>query len=200
MRRFIGGLVIAGCMLLGGANQAMAQKTIAGRELNQRIQALRDKLHNYQSRNVKADPLAGADSAGLILEQPEIKGEKIVEELESRKDVAVTVLFHDSEAIPATDASLENAAASSTETREASLSAVKQSAEPRPPMVASVKTMLVSSQASNSTDSRTKRYEELGREFTRQPEPQDLRPPRSVGRLPDCSDFWQKRAGISSQT
>ncbi len=162
MRRFIGGLVIAGCMLLGGANQAMAQKTIAGRELNQRIQALRDKLHNYQSRNVKADPLAGADSAGLILEQPEIKGEKIVEELESRKDVAVTVLFHDSEAIPATDASLENAAASSTETREASLSAVKQSAEPRPPMVASVKTvMLVSSQASNSTDSRTKRYEEL---------------------------------------
>ncbi len=162
MRRFIGGLVIAGCMLLGGANQAVAQKTIAGRELNQRIQALRDKLHNYQSRNVKADPLAGADSAGLILEQPEIKGEKIVEELESRKDVAVTVLFHDSEAIPATDASLENAAASSTETREASLSAVKQSAEPRPPMVASVKTvMLVSSQASNSTDSRTKRYEEL---------------------------------------
>jgi len=162
MRRLIGGLVIAGCMLLGGANQAMAQKTIAGRELNQRIQALRDKLHNYQSRNVKADPLAGADSAGLILEQPEIKGEKIVEELESRKDVAVTVLFHDSEAIPATDASLENAAASSTETREASLSAVKQSAEPRPPMVASVKTvMLVSSQASNSTDSRTKRYEEL---------------------------------------
>lgn len=162
MRRFIGGLVIAGCMLLGGANQAVAQKTIAGRELNQRIQALRDKLHNYQSRNVKVDPLAGADSAGLILEQPEIKGEKIVEELESRKDVAVTVLFHDSEAIPATDASLENAAASSTETREASLPAVKQSAEPRPPMVASVKTvMLVSSQASNSTDSRTKRYEEL---------------------------------------
>ena len=162
MRRFIGGLVIAGCMLLGGANQAMAQKTIAGRELNQRIQALRDKLHNYQSRNVKAAPLAGADSAGLILEQPEIKGEKIVEELESRKDVAVTVLFHDSEAIPATDTSLENAAASSTETREATLPAVKQSAEPRPTMVASVKTvMLVSSQASNSTDSRTKRYEEL---------------------------------------
>jgi len=162
MRRFIGGLVIAGCMLLGGANQAMAQKTIAGRELNQRIQALRDKLHNYQSRNVKADPLAGADSAGLILEQPEIKGEKIVEELESRKDVAVTVLFHDSEAIPVTDTSLENAAASSTETREATLPAVKQSAEPRPTMVASVKTvMLVSSQASNSTDSRTKRYEEL---------------------------------------
>lgn len=162
MRRFIGGLVIAGCMLLGGANQAMAQKTIAGRELNQRIQALRDKLHNYQSRNVKADPLAGADFAGLILEQPEIKGEKIVEELESRKDVAVTVLFHDSEAIPATDASLENTAVFSPVTKEVSPVAVKQSIELHPTMAASAKTvMLVSSQASNSVDSRTKRYEEL---------------------------------------
>lgn len=161
MRRFIGGLVIAGFMLLGGAEQAMAQKTIAGRELNQRIQALRDKLHNYQARHEKVDVHADDSAAGLIFEQPEVKGEKIVEELESRKDVAVTVLFHD-EALPASDNSLENAAASSVENDEVAMNTVKPGIESRPVMAASAKTiMLVSSQASNSVDSRTKRYEEL---------------------------------------
>ncbi len=161
MRRFIGGLVIAGFMIFGGADQAMAQKTIAGRELNQRIQALRDKLHNYQSRNVKVDTSAGADAAGLILEQPEVKGEKIVEELESRKDVAVTVLFHDSETTPANDDNLENAAAVVSEPKAASSIAAKPRIDDRQVVVPAQTVMLVSAQASNSPDSRTKRYEEL---------------------------------------
>mgnify|MGYP006925659417 CR=1 FL=1 len=160
MRRFIGGLVIAGFMIFGGADQVMAQKTIAGRELNQRIQALRDKLHNYQSRNVKVDTSAGDDAAGLILEQPEVKGEKIVEELESRKDVAVTVLFHDSETTPAIDDNLESAAVAVSETKVAN-SAVAKPYEDRQVAVPAQTVMLVSTQASNSYDSRTKRYEEL---------------------------------------
>lgn len=98
MRRFTSGLLVAGILLFCNSTQAMAQKTPAGRELNQRIQALRDRLQNFQSRRTPATTetpqISGSE---LILYQFEAKEEKIVEELESRSDVAVTVLFHDSE-------------------------------------------------------------------------------------------------------
>ena len=162
MRRFIVGLVVAGFVIFCGTDRAMAQKTIAGRELNQRIQALRDKLHNYQSRHDKIGALTAAGTAGLILEQPEIKGEKIVEELESRKDVAVTVLFHDSEALPAIDDSLENAAAVDSEPQDNVVTAAAKHNElSQPPAAPAQTVMLVTAQASTSSDSRTKRYEEL---------------------------------------
>lgn len=187
MRRFIGGLVIAGFMILGGADQAMAQKTIAGRELNQRIQALRDKLHNYQSRNVKTDVSAGVDTAGLILEQPEVKGEKIVEELESRKDVAVTVLFHDSETTPATDESPANVAAV-VEDKAGAENKATSGVKTRPTSAVKSQTvMLVSAQASNVPDSRTKRYEELRQrvyQATRTARAQAASIGRQVARLP----------------
>ncbi len=162
MRRFIVGLVVAGFMIFGVTDQAMAQKTIAGRELNQRIQALRDRLHNYQSRHERIGVPTGADTAGLILEQPEVKGEKIVEELESRKDVAVTVLFHDPGAMPAIDDSLENAAAVDSENNDNTVNLLTPRHAVRQAQTVPAQTvMLVSAQASNSSDSRIKRYEDL---------------------------------------
>ncbi len=72
-----------------------AQKVVDHDQINNRIKELRNRLKEYQTgkaskTQVKPD------------EKPEEKPEEIIEELENRKDVAVTVLFHDSE--NATDA------------------------------------------------------------------------------------------------
>ncbi|HNX76466.1 MAG TPA: hypothetical protein PLM07_05225 [Candidatus Rifleibacterium sp.] len=96
MRRFVSGILVAGVFFFCGSSQAMAQRTPGLKEVNERIQALRQRLQNYQSQRgtIKQDQ-ATCESADLIVETPEPKVEKIVEELENRKDVAVTVLFHD---------------------------------------------------------------------------------------------------------
>ena len=96
MRRFVSGILVAGVFFFCGSSQVMAQRTPALKEVNERIQALRQRLQNYQSqRGATKQQQAACEPADLILEPPEPKVEKIVEELENRKDVAVTVLFHD---------------------------------------------------------------------------------------------------------
>lgn len=100
MRRFLGGLLVAGIFVFGNSTQAIAQKTLAGGELNHRIQALRERLQNFQARRAgNSNNKIHIDDAELILDQFEAKEEKVVEELEGRSDVAVTILFHDSDAI-----------------------------------------------------------------------------------------------------
>jgi len=118
MRRFVSGILVAGVFLFCGSSQVMAQRVPAGKELNQRIQALRERLQNYQNQRnpVKAQNQA-EPGEGLILEPDEPKGEIIVEELENRKDVAVTVLFHDAGNLPA-DVDFENVEAQDADQNE----------------------------------------------------------------------------------
>jgi hypothetical protein len=57
-------------------------------------------LQNFQARRAgNSNNKIHIDDAELILDQFEAKEEKVVEELEGRSDVAVTILFHDSDAI-----------------------------------------------------------------------------------------------------
>lgn len=95
MRRFVVGLFLAYLAVFCGSTQVFAQKSPGSRDVNQRIQALRNKLIDFQAqRSNKADK---AEDPNLIMDTFEVKGEKLVEEFEKRSDVAVTVLFHDSE-------------------------------------------------------------------------------------------------------
>ncbi|MBU1108837.1 MAG: hypothetical protein KKB51_19325 [Candidatus Riflebacteria bacterium] len=92
MRGFSIGFVLAGLILTSTTN-VDAQRAFTGREMNERINALRNKLQNYQVEHVRKEP----EKVALVKENEtvEIKFEKLVEEFESRTDVAVTVLFHD---------------------------------------------------------------------------------------------------------
>lgn len=85
MRRSILGFCLFS-FVLASSSGVFAQKTIDKSQINDRIKQLRNRLKEYQSTIKKAP------------ETVEIKLEKISEELESREDVAVTVLFHDPEA------------------------------------------------------------------------------------------------------
>jgi YesN/AraC family two-component response regulator len=72
-------------MLLAASGNLYAQKVIDKDQINERIRELRNRLKEYQTQ-LRSKP----ESADLQLE-------KISEELESREDVAVTVLFRDPE-------------------------------------------------------------------------------------------------------
>ena len=108
MRRFVVGLVLTCLAVFCGSNQALAQKSSGSRDVNQRIQALRTRLMDFQAQR-SASKEEPAEFAELILDSFEIKGEKLVEEFENRSDVAVTVLFHDAEAVVSTAISNESA-------------------------------------------------------------------------------------------
>lgn len=84
MRRSYLGFCLLSFVVLGSSG-AFAQKIIDKDQINDRIKELRARLKSYQNsiRNER--------------ETIELKFEKISEELESREDVAVTVLFHDSD-------------------------------------------------------------------------------------------------------
>ncbi len=169
MRRFTSGLLVAGILLFCNSTQAMAQKTPAGGELNQRIQALRDRLQNFQSRRIaKNTETPQVECSELILDQFEAKEEKIVEELESRSDVAVTVLFHDTDTVNNLDGEVfANAPANEDEV-------VAQKAEPaKVLMVRADKAeklvakrdvapvQIAAKNTAGQNDSRLSRYEEL---------------------------------------
>ncbi len=166
MRRFVGGILAAGVFFFCGSSQVMAQRVPAGKELNQRIQALRERLQNYQNqRNPLKQQNQVNPGESLIIEPDETKGEVIVEELENRKDVAVTVLFHDSGNSTA-DLDFENAQALDADQNEtdsgkdASMKIVSVKAaknDPGSEMRASVK----KSDDKPTKDSRLARYEEL---------------------------------------
>lgn len=84
MRRLIWG----GCLLslfLACYSVVYAQKIIDKDQINSRIKELQNRIKTYYSNIRKPS------------ETVELKLEKISEELENRKDVVVTVLFHDTE-------------------------------------------------------------------------------------------------------
>lgn len=91
MRSYGVSFLIAGLVMFS-AGDVSAQRT-TNKEMHERINALRERLQNYQLERIREEPRKKA----LIEEKEtvEVKFEKLVEELESRKDVAVTVLFHD---------------------------------------------------------------------------------------------------------
>lgn len=93
MRSFGVWFVLAG-LILSSAGSADAQKS-SNKDMNERINALRNRLQNYQLERVRKEP----QKVALINENEtvEVKFEQLVEEFESRKDVAVTVLFHDAD-------------------------------------------------------------------------------------------------------
>lgn len=84
MRRSILGLSLFSLVFLGSQG-VFAQKVIDKDQINERIKELRNRLKQYQT------------SVRVASEKEEIKLERISEELETRQDVAVTVLFHDGE-------------------------------------------------------------------------------------------------------
>jgi len=79
-------------LIFASAGDVEAQRT-GNREMHERINALRNRLQNYQLERIKAEP----KKAALIEEKEsvEVKFEELIENFETRKDVAVTVLFHD---------------------------------------------------------------------------------------------------------
>jgi len=79
-------------LIFASAGDVEAQRA-GNREMHERINALRNRLQNYQLERIRAEP----KKATLIEEKEsvEVKFEELVENFESRKDVAVTVLFHD---------------------------------------------------------------------------------------------------------
>jgi len=93
MRSFGIGFVLAG-LIIASASGADAQSP-ANNGINERISALRNRLQNYQLERVRKEP----QKVTLINENEtvEVKFEQLVEEFETRKDVAVTVLFHDAD-------------------------------------------------------------------------------------------------------
>jgi hypothetical protein len=93
MRSFGIGLILTG-LILASASDADAQRT-SNKEMNERINALRNRLQNFQLERVRKEPQKTAPINGN--ETVEVKYEQLLEEFESRKDVAVTVLFHDTE-------------------------------------------------------------------------------------------------------
>ena len=109
MRRLALGLGIAFfCFFCSGVSFA---SSIENDNLNSRIKALQERLKEFQNREYKDHEekiIAEEEAIDLILDQdesllplPEVTideeiAEQIVEDLENRSDVAMTVLFHDS--------------------------------------------------------------------------------------------------------
>ncbi|MFZ5950492.1 MAG: hypothetical protein ACOYXC_07290 [Candidatus Rifleibacteriota bacterium] len=85
MRRSFLGFFLLSFVLMSNPG-IFAQKVIDRDQINNRIKELRNRLKEYQTGKI-----SNAQA------KPEEKPEEISEELENRKDVAVTVLFHDSE-------------------------------------------------------------------------------------------------------
>jgi hypothetical protein len=79
-------------LIMASAGDVEAQRT-GNREMNERINALRNRLQNYQLERVREEP----KKVSLVDEKEtvEVKFEELIENFETRKDVAVTVLFHD---------------------------------------------------------------------------------------------------------
>ena len=91
MRSYSIPILLAG-LIMASAGDVEAQRT-GNREMHERINALRNRLQNYQLERVREEP-----RKALVIEEKEtveVKYEQLVEEFEARKDVAVTVLFHD---------------------------------------------------------------------------------------------------------
>lgn len=178
MRKLFVGLGMAG-LLFVGSSEAIAQKTSTSKELNERIKALRSRLQDFQTKNVRqtsARPDSGDETAGLIIAEPEMKGEKIVEELESRSDVAVTVLFHDPDSVSTSipDSPVNVPAPAVNRIEKLVLAKAPPSAIKKFQVVASLKTQVsepekkpvtatekASVAEKTSLDSRTQRYENL---------------------------------------
>lgn len=91
MRSYSIPFLLAG-LIMASAGDVEAQRT-GSREMNERINALRNRLQNYQLERVREEPKI----APLVDEKEtvEVKFEELIENFETRKDVAVTVLFHD---------------------------------------------------------------------------------------------------------
>ncbi|PKL49776.1 MAG: hypothetical protein CVV42_05420 [Candidatus Riflebacteria bacterium HGW-Riflebacteria-2] len=91
MRSYAIPFLLAG-LIIASAGDVEAQRT-GNREMHERINALRNRLQNYQLERVREEPKL----APVVQEKEtvEVKFEELVENFESRKDVAVTVLFHD---------------------------------------------------------------------------------------------------------
>ncbi len=87
MRRNFGKL-LACCFMLGISTIGFAGQGFQQENLNQRIKALRTRLTEYSKQKHKKVE---------VKETVELKLEEISENLESRKDVEVLVLFHDPE-------------------------------------------------------------------------------------------------------
>ncbi len=83
MRRIALGVCLS--MLLAASGNLYAQKVIDKDQINERIKELRNRLKEYQTQ-LQSKP-----------ESVDLRLEKISEELESRDNVAVTVLFRDPE-------------------------------------------------------------------------------------------------------
>lgn len=79
-------------LIVASAGDVEAQRT-GNREMHARINALRNRLQNYQLERVREEPRK------VVIEEEketvEVKFEQLIEDFETRKDVAVTVLFHD---------------------------------------------------------------------------------------------------------
>jgi hypothetical protein len=103
MRKFLVAVGLV-ALLVGSVPEANAQRAFSNKELNERIKALRTRLADYQQKSVRKV----IDRTPLANESIAITTEKAFVELDSRKDAAVTVLFHDNEfqgnsaALPAT--------------------------------------------------------------------------------------------------
>lgn len=166
MRKLFVGLGMAG-LILAGSSEAMAQKTPTSKELNERIKALRSRLQDFQMksvRNTDGQRQVSRESVELILDQPDVKVEKIVEELENRKDVAVTVLFHDADSAQIPDTMADMPAIGDEVAPEPAVvvasaktgqeKTVEKQQLPDPALIAS---------AAAPEDNRVRRYEDLRR-------------------------------------
>ncbi len=84
-------------LIVASAGDVQAQRT-GNREMNERINALRSRLQNYQLERIRSEPKKVAlieEKETVEVKAVEVKFEQLVEDFEARKDVAVTVLFHD---------------------------------------------------------------------------------------------------------
>jgi hypothetical protein len=92
MQRLFVTVSLAGMLMLLPSD-VNAQRAFSSKELTARINALRSRLQDHQSRSVRKV----IDRAPLNEDSVEVKVEKAFVELDTSKDAAVTVLFHDSE-------------------------------------------------------------------------------------------------------
>ncbi len=134
MHNYITGMLITGLMVFS-ASSVDAQR-VTNKEMHDRINALRSRLQNYQLERVREEPRKAvlADEKETV----EVRFEELVENFESRKDVAVTVLFHDEDFAKSTEtdnskvADIENKqmlAAFPEDTKTASLSDQQEQAD-----------------------------------------------------------------------
>lgn len=134
MRSYSIPILLAG-LIMASAGDVEAQRT-GNREMHERINALRNRLQNYQLERVREEP-----RKALVIEEKEtveVKYEQLVEEFEARKDVAVTVLFHDEDF--AKNQMTENTPATVDEETVAVVAAVAEPAVDQSVVMAAVST------------------------------------------------------------